>query len=129
LLKEVTVTARSATATALGLFAVLAGLAVAWSPVTKSPERFDVSAHPVAVLAWAKANCYDELTLRADAPKTHPEILLQVSGSHDAAKSKRQIAALCAEAMAIAKPVVNAATLPDATGAGPLYDRFATAAR
>ena len=85
--------------------------------------------HPVAVLAWAKANCYDGLMIRADAPRTHPEILLQVAGVLEIAKSKRKIAALCAEALAIAKPVTTIASRPEVTGASPLFDRLATAAR
>ena len=119
----------SAAAPLVGALALIAGLAASWGPVAKPPGAFDVADHPVAVLAWAKLNCYDELALRPGAPKTHPEILLQVSGTYEAARSKRKIAVLCAEAMAIARPVTNTGSLPEVTGASPLYERLATAAR
>ena len=121
--------ARSVAAHLFGALALVAGLAASWAPATRSSAPFDVSDHPVAVLAWAKTNCYEDLALRADAPRTHPEILMQVSGAYETARSKRKIAALCAEALAIAKPVTTIASRPEVTGASPLFDRLATAAR
>ena len=120
---------QSTAAAVFGALALFVGLAASWKPPVGLPETIVLADHPVAVLAWAKANCYDGLVLRSDAPRTHSEILLQVAGIFQAVKSKRKIAALCAEALDIAKPMIAKRSLPEFTGASPLYDRLATAAR
>lgn len=119
----------SIAASGFGALALFVGLAASWKPPVGVPEAIVLADHPVAVLAWAKANCYDGLVLRSDAPRTHPEILLQVVGKFEAEKNKRKISALCAEALAIAKPMIAKRSLPEFTGASPLYQRLATAAR
>jgi hypothetical protein len=72
---------------------------------SRVPPCANYSDHPVAVLAWAQANCKDAPELRSDAPRTHTDTILAVAGELDAARRNRPLAALCAEAMAIAAPV------------------------
>ncbi len=63
-------------------------------------ERIMAAANPSAVLAWAKANCNSGLELRAGAPRTQLEIVLQISATYDAESRRRGIAGVCADALA-----------------------------
>ena len=75
-------------------------------------ERFVAADHPVAALAWAKANCNDGLDLRAGAHRTHAEILMRVAASFEQAKSWRTPDEVCREAIAAARPAIAPETLP-----------------
>ena len=57
-------------------------------------------ANPAAVLAWAKANCFNGLELAANAPRTQMEIILQVAAVYDSESRRRGITDVCADAFA-----------------------------
>lgn len=93
--------------TALGGLAVAAALAGIWS--SQAPRIVSPYArHPVAVLAWAQANCKNVPALRTDAPRTHTDTILEVAGMLDVAKTSRPLAELCADALRIVAPVAEA---------------------
>jgi hypothetical protein len=80
-------------------------------------------ANPAAVLAWAKVNCFAELELKANAPRTHMEIILQVAANFDAESRRRGIADVCAEALYTAKHVIAKVTAPAVSRERPLYEQ------
>ena len=101
----------------LVMFAAFVGVATArrapGPPSASVPaERFVAADHPVAVLAWAKANCNDGLALRAGAHRTHAEILMRVAAAYDHARSRRGLEDVCREAIAAAQPAIAPDTLP-----------------
>lgn len=78
------------------------------------PERFAAADHPVAVLAWAQLHCNPALALRADAHRTHTEILLRVAAAYDQARSWRSLDDVCRDAIAAARPAIAPDMLPKA---------------
>lgn len=107
---------------ALAVLVSVTGLAPGLTATAGGKDRFAPAEHPVAVLAWAKANCYPGLALREGAHPTHPEILLEVAGAFETARTWRKIADLCHDALVMAEGVAARDTLPDATGERALFE-------
>ena len=103
--------------TAFGIALIATVLAVAWAhhssvtissdPAAQDTQPRAVAAHPVAVLAWAQANCDPRLALKPGAPRTHSEILFEVAAALDAARAKRGAADVCRDAIALSASVAT----------------------
>ena len=84
-------------------------------------ERIMAEANPAAVLAWAKANCFNGLELAADAPRTQMEIILQVAAAYDSESRRRGVADVCAEAFAATASITARGSSPAGRGERAVY--------
>lgn len=70
---------------------------------TGAPRPAD---HPVAALAWVRANCDAGLAMKPGAHLEHAEVLMRVAAELDQARTEAPIEDVCREAIAAAKPAI-----------------------
>ena len=78
-------------------------------PPTAPTGRADLQKpadHPVAALAWARANCDAQLSIKPGAHLEHAEVLMRVAAVLDQARAAYPLADVCRDAIAAAKPAM-----------------------